>query len=400
MYGDKKQEVGECMSKFIPLSVPNLKGNELKYVANAVEEEWVSTGGAYIDTFEKNIADYLRVESAIACQSGTAALHLSLIQSGIEIGDEVIVPTLSFIAAVNPVKYCGAHPVFMDCDDSLTLDVVKLQEFCENECDFIEGNLINKRSKRKIKAIIIVHVFGNLANMSAIMKIAEKYNLKVIEDATEALGSYYINGEYKEKFAGTIGDFGAYSFNGNKIITTGGGGMIVAKNQDDLKRMKHLSTQAKYDNLYYIHDEIGYNYRMTNLQGALGVAQLEKLEEFIEIKRNNYNLYKELFEEINDVKLLDFNKNTRPNYWFYSLVLESGKINRDKIIRKLVENKIQTRPIWGLIHEQKPYIENQSYKIEKACYYHDKVINIPCSSNLKQDEVRDIIKIVKNILAE
>jgi len=388
------------MDKFIPLSVPNLKGNELKYVTNAVEEEWVSTGGAYIDQFEKNIAHYLKVNSTVACQSGTAALHLSLIQSGVDLGDEVIVPTLTFIAAVNPVKYCGAHPIFMDCDDSLTLDAVKLEQFCKNECNFINGILINKKSKRKIKAIIVVHVFGNLANMDKIMEIAEKYNLKVIEDATEALGSYYTDGMYKGKFAGTIGDFGAYSFNGNKIITTGGGGMIIAKDENDLQKINYLSTQAKDDTFYYIHDEIGYNYRMTNLQGALGVAQLEKLEEFIEIKKDNYDLYKELSSEINGVKILGFNENIRPNYWFYSLVLKNDNINRDEVIKKLAENKIQTRPIWGLIHEQKPYLEAQSYKVKKAFYYHDKVINIPCSSNLKKDEVIRVVEAIKNILSE
>lgn len=388
------------MEKFIPLSVPNLKGNELKYVINAVEEEWVSTGGAYIDKFQESVADYLKVESAVACQSGTAALHLSLIQSGVEAEDEVIVPTLTFIAAVNPVKYCNAHPVFMDCDDSLTLDVIKLEEFCEKECNLVNGILINKRTNRKIKAIIVVHVFGNMANMTKIMEIAKKYNLKVIEDATEALGTYYVDGEYTGRFAGTIGDFGAYSFNGNKIITTGGGGMIVSKNQEDLKKIKYLSTQAKDDTLYYIHDEIGYNYRMTNLQGALGVAQMEKLEEFLEIKRNNYYLYKNLIDKIQGVKLLGFSENIRSNYWFYSLLLEDDNINRDEMIKKLGENKIQSRPIWGLIHEQKPYLHAQNYKIEKACYYHDKVINIPCSSNLEQEDVIKVVDTIKDILSE
>ncbi|WP_238916557.1 LegC family aminotransferase [Clostridium sp. YIM B02555] len=384
------------MNEFIPLSVPNLKGNELKYVTEAVEQEWVSTGGTYISTFEKNIADYLKIESAVACQSGTAALHLSLIQSGIDAGDEVIVPTLTFIAAVNPVKYRGAFPVFMDCDDSLTLDVKKLEEFCSTQCEFKDGNLINSNTKRKVKAIIVVHVFGNLANMAKIMDIAKSYNLKVVEDATEALGSYYTDGIYKGKFAGTIGDFGCYSFNGNKIITTGGGGMIVANNQDDLNQIKYLSTQAKDDTLNYIHDEIGYNYRMTNLQAALGVAQLEKLEEFIEIKRNNYNLYKEAFENIAKATILDFNEDIRPNYWFYSLVLDN--MNKDEIINKLLENKIQTRPIWGLIHKQKPYLQSQAYKIEKAMLYQDKIINIPCSSNLKVEDVNRVIKYIKSII--
>jgi len=386
------------MNKFIPLSVPNLKGNELKYVTDAVQKEWVSTGGAYIDKFENDMAHYLKVDSAVACQSGTAALHLSLMQSGVEVEDEVIVPTLTFIAAVNPVKYCGAYPVFMDCDDSLTMDTIKLQEFCENQCNFINGILINKKSNRKIKAIIVVHVFGNLTNMDKVMKIAKNYNLKVIEDATEALGSYYTDGVYEGKFAGTIGDFGAYSFNGNKIITTGGGGMIIAKDKGDLQKIKYFSTQAKDDTLYYIHDEIGYNYRMTNLQGALGVAQLEMLEEFIEIKKINYNLYKELINKIDGVKILDFDERIRPNYWFYSLILYNDNINRDEIINKLSENKIQTRPIWGLIHEQKPYLEAQNYKIEKAYYYHDRVINIPCSSNLKKEEVLEVIGKISDIL--
>lgn len=390
----------ECdlMNDYIPLSVPNLKGKELIYVSDAIEQEWVSTGGAYIDRFEKEIANYLKVEQAIACQSGTAAIHLALTQCGINNEDEVIVPTLTFIAAVNPVKYCGANPIFMDCDNLLNIDTIKLEEFCSNECKVIDGELINKKSNRKIKAIIVVHVFGNLANMEKIMELAEKYNLKVIEDATEALGSYYTDGVFKGKFAGTIGDFGAYSFNGNKIITTGGGGMIVAKNADDIRKIKYLSTQAKDDTLYYIHNEIGYNYRMTNLQAALGVAQLEKLEEFIEIKKNNYRLYKQLFNEIDGIKMLSFRKNTRPNYWFNSILLENWNMSRDKLIKKLSENKIQTRPIWGLIHEQKPYLNAQSYKIEKACYYHDRIINIPCSSNLKREEVIKVVEVIKNIV--
>jgi Predicted pyridoxal phosphate-dependent enzyme apparently involved in regulation of cell wall biogenesis len=386
------------MHDFIPLSVPNLKGNELKYVTDAIKAEWVSTGGSYIEEFEKKIANYLEIEEAIACQSGTAALHLALIQSGVCSGDEVIVPTLTFIAAVNPVKYCNAYPVLMDCDDSLTLDVEKLKDFCETKCDFINGILINKNTTRKIKAIIVVHVFGNIANMPMIMEIARRYNLKVIEDATEALGSYYIEGIYNGKFAGTIGDFGAYSFNGNKIITTGGGGMIVAQNTDDLKKIKYLSTQAKDDSLHYIHNEIGYNYRMTNLQAALGVAQLEKLEEFIEIKKNNYNLYKELLSDMTEVSILNFNKSTRPNYWFYALKLENDNMNRDEVIKKLSQKKIQTRPIWGLINEQKPYIATESYKIEKAYYYYNRVINIPCSSNLKQEEVIEVVNCIANSL--
>ncbi|WP_294376371.1 LegC family aminotransferase [uncultured Clostridium sp.] len=385
-------------TEFIPLSVPNLKGNEIKYVTDALKKEWVSTAGQYINLFENKMAKYLNIENTVACQSGTAAIHLSLIQSGIEINDEVIVPTLTFIAAVNPVRYCYAHPIFMDCDDSLTIDVNKVREFCENNCIFDGEKLINKNTNRRVKAIIVVHVFGNMADMEKIIEIAEKYNLKVIEDATEALGSYFINGKNKGKFAGTIGDFGCYSFNGNKIITTGGGGMVVAKKAKDLERVKYLSTQAKDDTLNYIHNEVGYNYRMTNVQGALGVAQLEQLEEFIDIKRKNYNMYVEEINQINEVKLMNFNENIRPNYWFYSLVLENKKIRRDEFIKKLSEHNIQTRPVWGLIHEQKPYKDCENYKIEKAYYYHDRIINLPCSTNLKTNEVKKVIDAIKRIL--
>ena len=339
------------MERYIPLSVPNLKGNELKYVSNAIETEWVSTGGSYIDEFEKKCAEYLKVDGTVACQSGTSAIHLALIESGVKENDEVIVPTLTFIAAVNPVKYCSAYPIFMDCDSSLTIDVEKIERFCNEECNFVNGILVNKKTKRQIKAIIVVHVFGNMADMEKLMEIAERYNLKVIEDATEAFGTYYTDGKYKKHFAGTIGDFGCYSFNGNKILTTGGGGLIVAKNKSDLQHIKYLSTQSKDDVLQYIHNEIGYNYRMTNVQAAIGVAQLEKIEEFISIKEKNYNIYVSEFKKVG-IEMLPFKDSIRPNYWFYSLMILNNKNSNIDVIKKLSQMNIQTRPIWGLIHRQ------------------------------------------------
>ncbi|MBB6625561.1 LegC family aminotransferase [Clostridium gasigenes] len=387
------------VNKFIPLSVPNLKGNELKYVVDAVEKEWVSTGGSYINDFEKNISKYLNVDEAVACQSGTAGLHLALILSGVTSENEVIVPTLTFIAAVNPVKYVGADPIFMDCDDTLTMDVEKLKEFCEVECEFIDNKLINKTTGKHIKAIVVVHVFGNIANMEEIMTISKKYNLMVIEDATEALGTKYISGKYDGKYAGTIGDFGVYSFNGNKIITTGGGGMMVSTNPELLKKAKYLSTQAKDDELYYIHGEIGYNYRMTNLQAALGVAQLEQLDKFIKIKKDNYNLYKKGIQNIDGINILDFNGDINPNYWFYSLIIDSEiyPLNIDEAIKYLQSKGIQTRPIWNLIHNQIPYKNSRAYKIEKAQYYLNHILNIPCSSNLTTEDVNYVLSILKNI---
>ncbi|QQP69589.1 LegC family aminotransferase [Carnobacterium sp. CS13] len=383
--------------KFIPLSVPNIKGNELEYVTQAVKDEWVSTGGSYIETFEKNISDYLGVEQAAAVQSGTAGLHLSLIQSGVGVGDEVFAATLTFIAAVNPIRYVGAEPIFMDCDDSLCIDPDKILQFIKEECTFTDGILTNNQTKRQIKAILGVHVFGNLMDMEKLVEIADQYNLKLIEDATEALGSYYTEGKYKGQYAGTIGDFGVYSFNGNKIITTGGGGMVVAKKKEDLDYLKYLSTQAKDDTTSFIHHAVGYNYRMTNLQAALGVGQLEQLESFIETKKANYDLYKELFDQNEKVEVIDFDATIRPNYWFYALLIKNDP-DIQGIIQALHEKGIQTRPIWGLIHEQKPYLNAQSYKIEKATYYVKHILNIPCSSNLEQDDVRYVAECLNEIL--
>lgn len=382
--------------KFIPLSVPNLKGNELKYVTTAVETEWVSTGGPYVNSFEEKISDYIKSEGAVSCQNGTAGLHISLLLTGVTRDDAVIVPTLTFIAAVNPVKYIGAEPIFMDCDDSLCMDPIKLNRFCETECEFKNNKLIHKLTCRHIKAVLVVHVFGNMADMESILKIAARYNLKVIEDATEAIGTYYTNGSLAGKFAGTIGDVGVFSFNGNKIITTGGGGMIVSNNKEYLSHAKHLTTQAKSDELYYTHDEIGYNYRMTNLQAALGLAQLEQLEDFINIKTENYYIYKKAFENVNGLKLLDYRDNIRSNRWFYALFCDEFKLDRDELIKYLSDNKIQSRPIWGLISDQLPYENAAAYQIEKAKYYWKHVVNIPCGTNLSKSDAEFVASIIKN----
>ena len=343
------------MSRFIPLSIPNFEGNERKYVDDAIDQGWVSTGGAYITKLEEQMAGFLHVEKVAACQSGTSALHLSLLECNVQPGDMVIVPTLTFIAAVNPVHYQFAEPVFMDCDDSLCMDPVKLRKFCEKECHVEQKQLIHTASGKKIKAVIVVHVFGNLADMESIMDIAEEYHLKVIEDATEALGSHYTKGRFAGKYAGTIGDFGAYSFNGNKIITTGGGGAVTAKDAKTVAHMQYISTQAKDDPHYYIHNEVGYNYRMTNLQAALGVAQMEELPEFIKRKHSN-------------------------------------------IITKLQERGVQTRAIWGLIHEQLPYQNAITYEMEKAPYYSKCILNFPSSTQITEDDIVYVVEQIKDVL--
>ena len=383
----------------INLSVPNLSMDILDNLKECLESGWVSTGGRFIPEFETKVKNYMKTKCAAGVQSGTAGLHMSLQVLGVQRDEEVFVPTLTFIAAVNPTTYLGASPIFIDCDDSLCMDPFKLEKFCSEECEFKEGVLVNKKTNKKIRALVVVHVFGNMADMEKIMDIAKKYNLKVLEDATEALGTYYTEGRYKGKYAGTIGDIGVLSFNANKIITTGGGGMVVGDNEELVEKVRFLSSQAKKDTLYFIHDEIGYNYRMLNLQAALGTSQIDQLESFIETKIKNYKIYKEELEKIEGLEILPFVEGIRANHWFYSLKIDKEKygIGRDELLQKLVDAGIQTRPIWGLIHQQKPYSTCQSYEIEKALYYYDRILNLPCSSNLTEKEVYQVIEKIKEL---
>lgn len=382
------------------MSVPNFEGNERKYVDDAIEQGWVSTGGAYITKLEQMMAEFLHAPEVSACQSGTSAIHLALIDCGVMPQDMVIVPTLTFIAAVNPVRYQFADPVFMDCDDSLCMDSAKLKAFCENECVFTDGRLYHKESGKHVKAIVVVHVFGNMADMEAIMDIAEMYNLVVIEDATEALGTQYTTGRYAGKYAGTIGHYGAYSFNGNKIITTGGGGAVTARDAKTVQHLRYLSTQAKDDPHYYVHNEIGYNYRMTNIQAALGVAQMEELPEFIRRKNRNYNMYAAIFESYELAELMPFRAGTESNRWFYSL-----KINRENIratmrdiITAVEQEGVQTRAIWDLIHRQRPYEGSLVYSVETAETYSNCILNIPCSTQITEDEIDTASRAIKTVL--
>ena len=388
------------MDKFIPLSIPNFEGNERKYVDDAIDQGWVSTGGAYITKLEQEMAKFLQVENVAACQSGTSALHLSLVEADVQPGDVVLVPPLTFIAAINPVKYQFATPVFIDCDDSFCMDPIKLQSFCEEECEW-NGEVL-KYKDAAVKAIVVVHVFGNMADMESIMDTAGQYHLKVIEDATEALGTRYTAGRYQGKYAGTIGHFGAFSFNGNKIITTGGGGAVTANIPEVVDHIRFLSTQAKTDPHYYIHDEVGYNYRMTNLQAALGVAQMEKLPEFIKRKQRNYEKYRELFEGFEYGTLMPFRDGVESNKWFYSVNIDRSCITATmrEIIMALHDKGIETRAIWGLINEQKPYERETTYKLEKAPYYASRILNIPSSTQITEAEIEYVASEVKHLLKE
>ena len=384
------------MSEFIPLSVPNFCGNERKYVDEALEGAWVSTSGAKVGEMEECIAKYVGMPQAVCCASGSAALHLAALTAGVKPGDEVIVPALTFIASVNPTtRYVGAQPVFFGCDETATMDPDAVEDFCANQCELKADGLYNKRTGARVSALVLVHVFGNMADMPRFLRIAKDYKLTLIEDAAEALGTKYTEGPLAGKFAGTMGDVGAYSFNGNKIITTGTGGTLVSNHPEWTARAKHLSTQAKTDLLQFLHDEVGYNYRMTNVQASLGLAQLERLEGFIAHKKALYDRYVAALDGVKGLRILPFREGEcRSNHWFFSLYLKDSGLDRDTVIEKLQAQHIQTRPVWALIHEQADYPRNEAYGLDKALDYRKYIVNLPCSTNLSFEDCDRVIEAV------
>ena len=382
----------------IPLSVPSIKGNEWKYVKECLDTEWVSSAGKYVDRFEAEIARYTGAEFAIACMNGTSALHISLLLAGVRPNDEVIVPTITFIAPVNTVRYCGAFPVFMDSDEYYNMDAGKTTEFIMNETEFRKGVSYNKSTGRRVSAIVPVHVFGNPVWMDELWKTCSERNIRIVEDATESLGTFYSSGEFAGRHTGTIGDSGCLSFNGNKIITTGGGGMILTNNMEIAKKARYLTTQAKDDEIRYIHGDVGYNFRMTNVQAALGVAQLEKLSEYIEIKRNNYLRYKKEIDVIPGLHIAETPPYGRPNHWMYALQIDEAVYKRDRegVMAILSDRKIQSRPVWYMNHLQEPYKGSQSYRIENAPKMLNVTLSIPCSVSLHEEEVREVVETLRH----
>lgn len=361
----------------IPLCIPEIKGNEWKYVKECFDTNWVSSVGSYVDRFEKEFAEYLQCKEAVVTMNGTAALELALRTLGVGEGDEVIVSSMTFISPVNTIKYVGAEPVFADvCPDTFVMDADKVEE------------LITE----KTKAIIPVHIYGTAVDMDKINEIARKHGIYVIEDATEALG-----GEYNGKKLGSLGDIGCFSFNGNKLMTTGAGGMMVTNNVEHGKRAKYLSTQTKtvLENGAFYHEEIGYNFRMPNVLAAMGVAQLEMVPEFIDIKIKNARLYNEMLKDVQGIKLVAERENTKNAYWLYSvLVEESYGMSRDELIKKLNENGIQARPFFMPVHQMPPYVDCKHGNMEITDEVSKKGINLPSSVSLTKDQIEKICSII------
>jgi perosamine synthetase len=377
----------------IPLSVPSLNGNELQYVKECIDTEWVSSAGKYVELFEKNIAEYTGSKYAIACMNGTAAIQLSLRLAGVEAGDEVIVSTLTFIAPVNAITYNNAKPIFLDADKYYNLDSEKTIQFIKNETVFKNGFTYNKKTNNRITAIIPVHVWGNACWLDELIEFCNKQNIAVLEDASESLGTFYNAGKYKGKHTGTIGKLGCLSFNGNKIITAGGGGMILTDDESLSEKAKYLSTQAKDDPIRYVHDEIGYNFRLTNIQAALGVAQLEQLPAILKRKKEIYDFYQSKIENIKGLSLSKVPDYADNNHWLNLLQIDKKVYNEDResLMKRLEENGIQSRPVWKLNHEQKPYKNCRSFETSNAKILVENSLCIPSSINLDKEKIIKIL---------
>jgi aminotransferase in exopolysaccharide biosynthesis len=382
------------MSKNISLSIPSLQGNEWKYIKECLDTEWVSSAGKYVDLFEEKIAEYTGSSYAISCVNGTSALQLALRLVGVDPGDEVIVPTLTFIAPINAVAYNNASPIFMDADEYYNIDSAKTIEFINKETVFKDGTTFNKRTNRKIKAIVPVHVFGNATLLDELIPLCEERNICVVEDASESMGTRYSKHRFSGKHTGTIGRMGCLSFNGNKIITSGGGGMIITDDGQLANKAHYLNTQAKDDPMRYIHNEIGYNFRLTNIQAAMGVAQLEQLPAFLGLKKRIHQQYVNGLDNILGVEIAKVPDYAENNHWMIPIQINKEIKGSDlvSVMANLAEEGIEARPVWYPNHLQKPYKNCQTYKIEKALELVEKTLNIPCSVNLREEQVYTIVK--------
>jgi len=359
---------------FIPLHEPHFIGNEKKYVNDAIDSTFVSSVGKYVDRFEEMIKEYTHAKYAIATVSGTAALHMSLILSGVKHNELVITQPLSFIATCNCICYIGAEPLFIDVDkDTLGLSPSKLAVFLEDKTTFIDGKCIHIQSGKRIAAIIPMHTFGHPAKLDELVKIADKYNIPLIEDAAESIGSKFNN-----QHTGTFGILGAFSFNGNKTITCGGGGMIVTNDEKIAKLAKHLTTQAKIPHKWdFKHDYIGYNYRLPNINAALACAQMEKLDDFVKNKRKlalNYSIF---FKNTN-IHFCDEPNSSYSNYWL-NAILVKNEIERDKLLTELNDNGIMSRPAWTLMNKLEMFKHCICDNIDNAIDIENRLINLPSS---------------------
>ena len=373
----------------IPLSLPNLAGEEWEYVKQCLDTGWISTAGSFVDRFEVEFAKYLEVDGAVSVVNGTAALHTALQLLGVETDDLVIMPNVTFVASANAISYLGASPLLIDIDiNSWQMDLDLLESFLSTDCKLDSSKtLVHIETSRKISALMIVHVQGNICDMDRLLAICNDYNLPVLEDAAEALGT-----KYKGQYAGTLGDIGCFSFNGNKIMTTGGGGMIVSNNSEHLKRAKHITTTAKRDALTYFHDEVGYNYRLVNILAALGIAQLEQLDGFIASKLDTASYYRDNLQGVGDIGFQLVHDGVVSNEWLFTITTSSMQ----ELLVYLNANGVMSRPFW-IPMNQLPMYKNNLYvnHCDVSARVHGSALSIPCSTSILKSDLEKVVATIK-----
>ena len=373
----------------IPLSVPNIRGNAWQYVQECLDTNWVSSAGAFVDRFEHQVAARAGAAHAVATVSGTAALHVALIAAGVEPDDEVIVPALTFIASANAVRYCGAWPLLLDVEPGyFQLDPDRLEGFLRDECTARSGGLYNRGSGRRVRAVMPVHLLGHPCDMQAITRIARHYGLMIVEDAAEALGA-----RHHGRPVGSAGDVACFSFNGNKIVTTGGGGMIVTDDAGLAARARYLTTQAKDDPVEGIHGAVGFNYRLTNIQAALGVSQLESLDDFLAAKRGHAEAYADGLDGVPGVRLPAEAPWADASYWLYTIRIDPNGFGMDRheLHRCLEAQGIETRPLWQPLHRSPALQDCPSYRVAVADEIHADALSLPSSTGLSADDRNRVI---------
>lgn len=366
--------------RFIGLHEPQFEGKEWAYVKECLNTRWVSSAGKFVDRFEEQLAEFTGCQYVIAVVNGTAALHICLKLVNVRDNDEVLLPALTFVATANTVSYCGAVPHFVDsAENTLGLDPLKLESYLHDIARIEDKQCINRFTKRQIKAIIPMHTFGHPVDMEPLLEVCKKYHLEIVEDATESLGSFY-----KGKHTGNWGRLSALSFNGNKIITTGGGGAILTNNPDLAQQAKHLTSTAKIPHRWkYIHDQIGYNYRLPNLNAALGCAQLEQLSRFLEDKRFLAESYQKAFSQVTGVRFFTEPVFARSNYWLNALLLdEIYASQRDTLLAATNDQGIMTRPVWTLLHKLPMFEQCPRMDLQTSESIERRLINLPSNANL------------------
>ena len=386
-------KIAPSEAQFIPLAAPEIRGNEWQYVKECLDTGWVSSVGSYVERFEEMVAAQAGCKFAVATVNGTSALHISLLVAGVRPEDEVIVSTLTFIAPVNAIRYAGAWPVFIDAEpDYWQMAPACVQQFIERDCDWVEGVLRNRKTGRQVSAILPVHVLGHPVDMDRILEIARRYDLKVIEDSTEALGA-----SYRGKSPGSIGDIGCFSFNGNKIITTGGGGMIVTDREDLAKKAKYLTTQAKNDPIEYVHGEVGYNYRLPNVLAAIGCAQMEQLPQYVAKKRDIAKRYERGLAGVRGLEPMKCASWAQSTYWLYTVLVNPDIFGLDsrQLLKVLDRQKIQTRPLWQPIHLSPAHTNSNSVSLPISEDLVRRGLSLPCSVGLTEEHQNRVISAIR-----